>query len=108
MISIGEETAIAPNVTILTTSHTIGDSDRRAGNEFVCLPVTIGRGCWIGANVLILPGCSIANGCVIAAGAVVTKNCSEPNMLYAGATAKPIRDLSQNKTASHQGVKSGR
>lgn len=35
--------------------------------------VKIGKGCWIGANVTILPGVEVGDGCIIAAGSVVTK-----------------------------------
>ena len=35
-------------------------------------PVTIGNDCWIGGNVVILPGVTIGDGCTIAASSVVT------------------------------------
>ena len=54
--------------------------------------IFIGDGCWIGANVTILPGIEIGTGCIIGAGALVTKNC-KPNGLYVGVPAKRIRDL---------------
>ena len=37
-------------------------------------PVTIGRNCWIGGNVTILPGVTIGEGCTIGAGSVVVKD----------------------------------
>lgn len=37
-------------------------------------PVVIGDDCWIGGNVVILPGVTIGKGCTIAAGAIVTKS----------------------------------
>lgn len=92
-ILIGEETCLAPGVRILTTTHQIGGSDRRTGYSFECRPVSIGAGCWICANVLILPGVVIPDGCVIAAGAVVTKPLPEPNCLYAGVPAQFVRKL---------------
>lgn len=90
-IKIGKNCDIAMNVVVTTMTHEIGDNDRRAG-ENLYLPVVIGDGCWIGANVTILPGVTIGNGCIIAAGAVVNKDC-EPNGLYAGVTAKKVREL---------------
>ncbi|MCR4913326.1 MAG: acyltransferase [Lactobacillus sp.] len=56
------------------------------------MPVKIDDGCWIGANVTILPGVHIGKGCVIGAGAVVNKDC-EPNGVYVGVPAKRIKDL---------------
>jgi len=35
-------------------------------------PVRIGRGCWIGANAVILPGALLGDGVIVGAGAVVT------------------------------------
>lgn len=90
-VTIGNNTSIAFNVSIYTSSHEIGDSFKRAG-ESKRLPVTIGQGCWIGANTIILTGVNIGDGVVIGAGSVVTKDC-KPNTLYAGVPAKEIRKL---------------
>lgn len=62
------------------------------GGEEYTFPTLIKDGCWVGANVTIIPGVTIGEGCIIAAGAVVTKNC-EPDGLYAGVPAKRIKDL---------------
>lgn len=90
-VVIKENTAIAFDVLICTSSHKIGDSFKRAG-ESDRKPVTIGRGCWIGARATILPGVTIGDGCVIAAGSVVISDC-KPNTLYAGVPAREIRSL---------------
>lgn len=90
-ISVGANTYLAMGVSILTSSHQIGDCLKRAG-PLKTAPVTIGNGCWIGANVTIQPDVRISDGCVVAAGSVVTAS-TEPNGLYAGVPAKRIRDL---------------
>ncbi|NMB42550.1 MAG: acyltransferase [Clostridiales bacterium] len=90
-VIIGKNTYIAFNVLITTATHEVGSSKQRAGDSIGC-PISIGDGCWIGANATILPGVTIGEGCVIAAGAVVNKDC-EPNGLYAGVPAKRIKDL---------------
>ena len=51
--------------------------------------VEIGNGCWIGDNVLILPGVIIGDGCVIGAGSIVTKNI-ESYSIVAGNPAKVL------------------
>lgn len=90
-IEIGSNCAIAYGVTLATSTHQIGNKQRRAGKT-IGYPIKIGDGCWIGANTTILPGVTIANGCIIAAGSVVVENC-EPDGLYAGVPAKRIKDL---------------
>lgn len=90
-VTIKENTAVAFDVLICTSSHKVGDSTKRAG-ESDRKSVVIGKGCWIGARATILPGVTIGDGCVIAAGAVVTKDC-KPNSMYAGVPAKWIKDL---------------
>ena len=91
-VAIGENCDIAPHVTILTGTHEIGDSSRRAGKG-ITTGVTIGNGTWIGARTMILPGIRIGNGCVIAAGAIVTKDIPD-NFMAIGVPAKikPIED----------------
>lgn len=90
-ITIGNNCFIAMNCVLTTSTHEIGDSKRRAGNNRL-LPIIIEDGCWLGTNVTVLPGVTIGRGCIIAAGAVVTKNC-EPNGMYAGVPARRIKDL---------------
>ena len=92
-VTIRENTAIAFDVLICTSSHYIGDSMKRAGASDR-RPVTIGKGCWIGARATILPGVTIGDGCIIAAGAVVIRDC-DPNGLYAGVPARRMKDLNE-------------
>lgn len=90
-ITIGDNCDIAFGVTFCTSTHEMGSSERRAGSA-IGQPIIVGKGCWIGARSMILPGVSIGSGCIIAAGSVVTKEC-EPNSLYAGVPAKRIKIL---------------
>lgn len=92
-IEVGMNCNIAMQVMFCTSSHEIGDSEKRAGMN-IGQPIKIEDGCWIGARAMILPGVTIGKGCVIAAGAVVTKDC-EPNGLYIGVPAKRTRELSK-------------
>lgn len=90
-VTIGRRVFIAMRVLISTSSHELGPTEKRAG-ALTAAPVTIGDGCWIGANVTILPGVTIGAGTVVAAGAVVTADC-EPDSLYAGVPATKKRAL---------------
>lgn len=93
-ITIADHVRIGPYTKILTGSHPVRSSViRRRAGENLNLPVSIGRGSWIGMSVSILPGVQIAEGCVIAAGTVLTKS-TQPNGLYAGNPGVRKRDLS--------------
>lgn len=51
--------------------------------------VIVEDGCWIGANVTLLPGTHIARGCIVAAGAICTKGTTcPPYSVIAGVPAK--------------------
>lgn len=75
----------------MNSTHQIEEKNRRAGQK-LALPIYIGEGTWIGANVIILPGVSIGKGCVIGAGSVVVSDV-EDNSIYAGVPAKKLRQL---------------
>ena len=90
-IEIGQDCDLGHEVSILTGSHCIGSSNRRAG-EGLARPVRIGDGCWIGARTLILGGSTIGPGTVVAAGSVVTGDLPS-NILAAGVPARVKREL---------------
>ena len=64
-------------------------------------PVNIGNGCWICANVTILPGVIIGDGCVIGAGSVVTRNIPA-NSFAAGNPCRVIRALSKEDSLANK------
>jgi acetyltransferase-like isoleucine patch superfamily enzyme len=86
-IEIGEDVAIADNVTIR-------DSDNHSVTTnpvyVMTKPIHIGDHVWIGMNVTILKGVTIGDGAIIAAGSVVTRDVPE-GCLAAGVPAKVIK-----------------
>lgn len=56
--------------------------------------IVLKRGCWVAANVTILPGVTIGENSVIAAGAVVTKSIP-PGVVAGGVPAKIIKHIAK-------------
>ncbi|WP_299092008.1 DapH/DapD/GlmU-related protein [uncultured Microbacterium sp.] len=90
--TIGNDVSLGPFVRLITDSHDIGPSHKRAGRPRHD-PIVIGDGTWIGASVTVLGGVTIGRGCVVAAGALVTADVPA-NTLVGGVPARHIRDLS--------------
>jgi maltose O-acetyltransferase len=97
VITIGDHTAIAPNVTFLAAGHDYTDINlaNTAGS------IAIGRDVWIGAGSIIIANTtpidgnptkvlSIGDGAIVAAGAVVTRSVP-PYTIVAGVPAKVIK-----------------
>ena len=72
-IYVGDHTMIGPNVTIATAGHPILPSLREKAYQYN-VPVRIGRNCWLGAGVVVLPGVTIGDDTVVGAGSVVTRD----------------------------------
>ena len=59
------------------------------------LPVHIGRNCWLGAGVIVLPGVTIGDNSVIGAGSVVTKDIPS-NVVAVGNPCKVLREINEH------------
>ncbi|WP_301113645.1 acyltransferase [Microbacterium sp.] len=94
-ITIGRDVAIGPRALIMTGTHAIGPSRKRASTPSVFLPVVIEDGAWIGGAVTIQGGVTVGRGAVIAAGAVVVSDV-EPDAFYAGVPAVRKKALETN------------
>ena len=81
-------------VLLMTTSHEIGLSVRRADLAYA-RPVTIADGARLGARSTILPGVTIGAGAVVAAGALVNKDVL-PHTTVAGIPAKIVRETADS------------
>ncbi|KAF0233620.1 MAG: transferase hexapeptide repeat containing [Desulfovibrionaceae bacterium] len=94
-VIIGDNTMIAPNVTILDSDfHALWPPETRLMKpDFESdADVLIGENVWIGMQSIILKGATIGKNSVIGAGSIVTGNIPE-NMLAAGSPARVIRSI---------------
>ena len=91
-IYIGDNTMIGPNVTLATAGHPILPKLRLKGYQFN-MPIHIGKNCWLGTGVIVLPGVSIGDNSVIGAGSVVTKDLPS-NVVAYGNPCKVVRPIS--------------
>lgn len=93
-IYIGDYTMLGPNVTIATAGHPIDPELRKRGLQYN-LPVHIGRNCWLGAGVIVMPGITIGDNTVIGAGSVVTKDIPS-GVVAVGNPCKVLRQVGEH------------
>ena len=71
-----------------------------------CIPVTLGRNVWVGANVSILPGVTIGDNCVIGAGSVATHSIPANSVAY-GAPCEVAREIGDKDSTRFLPVQHG-
>ena len=55
----------------------------------------MGRNCWLGANVVVVPGVTIGDNVVVGAGSVVTKDLPD-NVIAVGNPCKILREVNEH------------
>ncbi|MBR6514930.1 MAG: sugar O-acetyltransferase [Clostridia bacterium] len=90
-IYVGDCTMFGPNVTVATAGHPILPELREQGYQYN-MPVHIGRNCWLGAGVIVLPGVTIGDNTVVGAGSVVTKDLPS-NVVAVGNPCRVLREI---------------
>lgn len=93
-IYVGSHTMIGPNVTIATAGHPIIPCLREQGIQYNA-EVRIGKNCWIGTGVVIVPGVTVGDNTVIGAGSVVTKDIPA-NVVAVGNPCRVMRPISEH------------
>jgi maltose O-acetyltransferase len=97
-VTIGDSVLIGPFCCFENVNH------RAEGSE--ALPITIGKGVWIGAGSILLPGSHVGEGAVVAAGSVVRGHVP-PHETWGGVPARPIQKRADDLQSSHQGIGRG-
>ncbi len=93
-IYVGDYTMFGPNVTVATAGHPINPELRAKAYQYN-MPVHIGKNCWLGAGVVVLPGVTIGDNVVIGAGSIVTKDIPS-NVVAVGNPCKVLRKVSEH------------
>ena len=93
-IYIGDYTMLGPNVVIATAGHPILPELRPLAYQYN-MPVHIGKNCWLGAGVIVLPGVTIGDNTVIGAGSVVTKDIPS-NVVAVGNPCRVLREINDH------------
>ena len=93
-IFIGKNSSIAQQVSLIASNHTVSNElpykdspwdESKTG-------ILIEENVWIGAGVVVLPGCAIGKNSIVGAGSVVTKSIPA-NEVWVGVPARKLRDL---------------
>lgn len=95
-IIIEDDVLLGSGVHIYTVNHRFDDTSIPISEQGHSLSrtVVLESGCWIGANVTILPGITIGQNAVVGAGSVVTKPLAA-RAVYAGSPAKLVRVIEE-------------
>jgi len=93
-IYIGDCTMLGPNVVLATAGHPIDPELRSRGLQYN-MPVRIGRNCWLGAGVIVMPGVTIGDNTVIGAGSIVTKDIPA-NVVAVGNPCRVLRPIGEH------------
>ncbi|MDI9320492.1 MAG: acyltransferase [Phycisphaerales bacterium] len=88
-IRIGDYTNIGPQVGLISANHNLINND--AFDK--ALPIIIGKHCWMGKGVNILPEVVLGDFTIVGAGAVVTNSFPDGYCVIAGNPARLIKEL---------------
>lgn len=96
-IYVGDYTMFGPGVIIATAGHPILPELREKAYQYNA-PVHIGKNCWIGAGVIIVPGITIGDNVVVGAGSIVTKDLPS-GVVAVGNPCKVLREINDHDKA---------
>ena len=92
-IYVGDYTMLGPNVVLASAGHPILPELREKVYQYN-IPVHVGKNCWLGAGVVVMPGVTIGDGSVIGAGSVVTKDIPSGVVAY-GNPCRVAREINE-------------
>ena len=92
-VTVNDQVTLAERVTVLTHTN-VGYKDHPLQKHFPSFrkPVVFERGCFVGANVTVLPGVTVGKQAFVGAGSVVSHSVPAGTVV-AGAPAKVVRKI---------------
>ena len=90
-VTIGNHVLFGPKVGLYTSNHLFDPLERQLGG-CIAKPIVVGGGCWLAANVTVLPGVTIGAGTIIGAGSVVTHDIPA-RVIAAGNPCEVLREI---------------
>lgn len=99
LIEIGERTTISSNTILLTHDYSFTNALRAVGEPSktdigIIKPIKIGNNCFIGMNVVVLPGTIVEDNVLVGAGSVI-RGRLESDSVYIGNPAKRIMSMEE-------------
>ncbi len=92
-VEIGRDCLLSYRVTVMDHAHVTGVGIAPVTSGLTPgQPVSIGDKCFLGCNVVIMPGVKLGANCIVGANAVVTKSFAAGSVI-AGAPAKLLRTI---------------
>ena len=92
-IYVGDGTMLGPNVILATAGHPILPELRIEQYQYN-FPIHIGKNCWLGAGVIVLPGVTIGDNTVVGAGSIVTRDLPS-DVVAVGNPCRVLRPISE-------------
>ncbi|QOP48578.1 sugar O-acetyltransferase [Lacticaseibacillus paracasei] len=90
-VTIGDHVLFGPKVGLYTSNHLFDPLERQLGG-CIAKPIVVEDGCWLAANVTVLPGVTIGAGTIIGAGSVVTHDIPA-RVIAAGNPCEVLREI---------------
>ncbi len=93
-IIIDDDVSLGSGIQMYVQNHRFNNTAIAILDQGDCMSkkIVLKRGCWVGANVIILPGVTIGENAVVGAGSVVTKSIPD-KVVAVGNPARIIRYL---------------
>jgi len=92
-ITIEDDAIIGSGVHMYPGNHKFDDADTPIVDQgYEAIDIVLRKGCWIGANSIILKGVSIGENAVVGAGSIVTKSVPD-RVVVCGNPARIVKKL---------------